>query len=82
MDSKPPAPIPVTRMPGLGLPRSANIHDGGGSSGTSADGLKIAQGQELLGPCEGCGGSWTREVKRGRKPGTCPVCKQEGPPAG
>lgn len=48
-------------------------------SASPAD-LPIAQGQELLGPCDACGGCWTREITRGRKPETCPVCKREGPP--
>lgn len=41
----------------------------------------LAQGQELLGPCRGCEGYWTRELSRGQKPLTCPVCKREGPPS-
>ena len=43
--------------------------------------LPIAQGQELLGPCRECDGYWTRELTRGQKPLTCPVCKREGPPS-
>lgn len=42
--------------------------------------LPIAQGHELLGPCRGCTGYWTRELTRGQKPLTCPVCKRLGPP--
>lgn len=42
--------------------------------------LPIAQGQELLGPCRSCSGYWTREIVRGQKPRTCPVCKRDGPP--
>lgn len=41
-----------------------------------------AQGQELLGPCRECDGYWTRELVRGQKPLTCPVCKRRGPPKG
>jgi hypothetical protein len=43
--------------------------------------LAIAQGHELLGPCRDCTGYWTRELTRGQKPLTCPVCKRLGPPA-
>lgn len=46
----------------------------------SPEQMKVAQGQELLGPCRECDGYWTREVARGQKPLTCPVCKREGPP--
>lgn len=42
--------------------------------------LPIAQGHELLGPCRDCAGHWTRELTRGQKPLTCPVCKRFGPP--
>lgn len=42
--------------------------------------LPIAQGQELLGPCGTCDGYWTRQIVRGQKPLTCPVCKREGAP--
>lgn len=42
--------------------------------------LRLAQGQELLGPCRECSGYWTRERTRGQKPQTCPVCKRMGPP--
>lgn len=44
--------------------------------------MPLAQGQELLGPCRGCDGFWTREIVRGQKPSTCPVCKRDGPPGG
>lgn len=47
----------------------------------AAEALQVAQGQELLGPCKECGGYWTRELTRGQKPLTCPVCKREGPPS-
>jgi hypothetical protein len=42
--------------------------------------LTLAQGHELLGPCRDCTGYWTRELARGQKPLTCPVCKRHGPP--
>jgi hypothetical protein len=44
------------------------------------DDLALAQGQELLGPCRDCNGYWTRELTRGQKPLSCPVCKRLGPP--
>jgi hypothetical protein len=40
-----------------------------------AEELPIAEGQELLGPCNTCHGYWTRIKVRGAKPQTCPVCK-------
>lgn len=40
------------------------------------EGLPIAEGQELLGPCRTCEGYWTRIKVRGAKPQTCPVCKE------
>lgn len=52
-----------------------------GSPTRRLDGLPLAHGQELLGPCRDCSGYWTREVVRGQKPLTCPVCKRSGPPA-
>jgi hypothetical protein len=45
-----------------------------------SDDLALAQGQELLGPCRDCNGYWTRELTRGQKPQSCPVCKRLGPP--
>ena len=45
------------------------------------DDLALAQAQELLGPCRDCNGYWTRELARGQKPLSCPVCKRLGPPA-
>lgn len=61
----------------------ARSHDDTEKSPTSGgtNGLLIAQGQELLGPCRLCTGYWTRELTRGQKPLTCPVCKRHGPPA-
>ena len=47
---------------------------------SGSDDLALAQGQELLGPCRDCNGYWTREVTRGQKPLSCPVCKRLGPP--
>ena len=44
------------------------------------DDFALAQGQELLGPCRDCNGYWTRELARGQKPLSCPVCKRLGPP--
>lgn len=75
-------PIPVTPMPPLvsQQSRTKGINQEEGSD--SSDALPVAQGQELLGPCRGCDGYWTRERVRGQKPLTCPVCKREGPPAG
>ena len=51
-------------------PPTSGLHD-----------LALAQGQELLGPCRDCNGYWTRELTRGQKPLSCPVCKRLGPPA-
>ena len=51
-----------------------------GSPTSGFDDLPLAQGQELLGPCRDCGGYWTRELVRGQKPLSCPVCKHLGPP--
>lgn len=48
---------------------------------SGSDGLALAQAQELLGPCRDCNGYWTRELARGQKPLSCPVCKRLGPPA-
>jgi hypothetical protein len=47
---------------------------------SGSDDLALAQGQELLGPCRDCNGYWTRELTRGQKPLSCPVCKGLGPP--
>lgn len=51
------------------------------ANNSAADAFRVAHGQELLGPCRLCGGHWTRELTRGKKPVTCPVCKRLGPPA-
>lgn len=60
----------------LDLPRA----DEPGGNGSPAAAIPVAHGHELLGPCRECGGYWTRELVRGQKPLTCPVCKREGPP--
>lgn len=82
MEQAPPVPIPPVAMPGLaernqGTTRSIT---GTGSSSISPGRLNVAQGHELLGPCRDCDGHWAREIVRGQKPLTCPVCKREGPP--
>ena len=68
--------------------RSAAATEGAESNGnphsaltSGLDDLALAQGQELLGPCRDCNGYWTRELARGQKPLSCPVCKRLGPPA-
>lgn len=63
-----------------GAPAQAAADNPTAPESSSPTDLVIAQGQELLGRCEGCSGYWTREVVRGQKPRTCPVCKREGPP--
>lgn len=73
-------PVPITRPVVLSAaddPQSPTVRKPAGPAGA----LNVAQGQELMGPCQGCDGYWTREVKRGQKPQTCPVCKREGPPS-
>lgn len=40
----------------------------------SPDEDDLGDGQEAL-DCEACGEVWVREVKRGRKPKTCPECR-------
>jgi hypothetical protein len=69
-------------------PAGAVVTDGTGSHGDphmaptgGLDDLAIAHGHELVGPCRDCAGYWTRELARGQKPLTCPVCKRLGPPA-
>jgi hypothetical protein len=61
--------------------KDAGSHGDPHSPPTSGlDDLALAQGQELLGPCRDCNGYWTRELTRGQKPLSCPVCKRLGPP--
>lgn len=87
MPDRPPVPIPVTAMPQAGRGQRAATETGPPDPsrlrGTIADPneLPVAQGQEMLGPCRDCAGYWSREIVRGQKPLTCPVCKREGPPA-
>lgn len=76
----PPTPIPPTAPPPL--LNDVRHEREAAPAPDPAEALPVAQGQELLGPCPGCGGYWTRAVKRGRKPETCPACKAEGPPGG
>lgn len=69
-EKSPPFPTSPSPSPARGI-----------TTDEAADVLPVAQGQELLGPCRECAGYWTRELTRGQKPLTCPVCKREGPPS-
>ena len=72
---------PSTRPSRGDVTEDAGSHGDPHRSPTSGFGdLPLAQGQELLGPCRNCGGYWTRELVRGQKPLSCPVCKRLGPP--
>lgn len=73
-------PVPVTSMPPL-VSRKSGTGGVSQEEEGSSDELPMAQGQELLGPCRECDGYWTREIVRGQKPLTCPVCKREGQPS-
>lgn len=79
-DESPSAPIPVTPMPGFADRTDRPAGDDHVRADEMVDELPVAQGQEMLGPCRECAGYWTRIVKRGQKPQTCPLCKRDGPP--
>lgn len=77
-DAEAPTPIPETAVPGTPSVRPSPSEPPAPQD--PAGSLPIAQGQELLGPCRDCDGYWTREITRGQKPLSCPVCKRDGPP--
>jgi hypothetical protein len=81
--TSPPSDAPPHAAEVTSQPAGAAVIDGDphGAQTRGLDDLVIAQGQELLGPCQDCTGYWTRELARGQKPLTCPVCKRLGPPA-
>ncbi len=80
--SGPPAAEVPTRPSSGAATEDAGSHGNLHRSPTSGlDDLPLAQGQELLGPCRDCSGYWTRELARGQKPLSCPVCKRLGPSA-
>lgn len=81
--SSPPVAVPIEADSAPSPSRASGTEASGRHEGTLTgmpSSLPIAQGHELLGPCRDCAGHWTRELTRGKKPLTCPVCKRLGPP--
>jgi hypothetical protein len=74
------ADVPPYSAKGAVTPDTGSRGDLHGAPTTWLDDLPLAQGHELLGPCRDCTGYWTRELTRGQKPLTCPLCKRLGPP--
>lgn len=76
--SQPTAPMPGPREVEAAAPQSQSEPEVAAPEEQDVlmEGLPIAEGQELLGPCRTCEGYWTRIKVRGAKPQTCPVCKE------
>lgn len=75
-----PRPAEVSSRQAAATEDAGSQSDPHSSQTSGSDDLTLAQGQELLGPCRDCNGYWTRELARGQKPLSCPVCKRLGPP--